>query len=82
MCIRDRHYDERVLELDKQIFTINGQFDAQHVQVGAIIPLQNEVVKTERLHVLIVDDVETEIEDVYKRQVVRILYIHIYKHSF
>lgn len=36
------HYDERVLELDKQIFTINGQFDAQHVQVGAIIPLQNE----------------------------------------
>ncbi len=37
-----QHYDERVLELDKQIFTINGQFDAQHVQVGAIIPLQNE----------------------------------------
>lgn len=29
------HYDERVLDLDKQIFTINGQFDAQHVQVGA-----------------------------------------------
>ena len=37
-----QHYDERVLELDKQIFPINGQFDAQHVQVGAIIPLQNE----------------------------------------
>ena len=37
-----QHYDERVLELDKQIFTVNGQFDAQHVQVGAIIPLQNE----------------------------------------
>lgn len=36
------HFDERVIELDKQIFTINGQFDAQHVQVGAIIPLQNE----------------------------------------
>ena len=36
------HYDERVLDLDKQIFTVNGQFDAQHVQVGAIIPLQNE----------------------------------------
>ena len=36
------HYDERVIDLDKQIFTINGQFDAQHVQVGAIIPLQNE----------------------------------------
>ena len=37
-----QHFDERVIELDKQIFTINGQFDAQHVQVGAIIPLQNE----------------------------------------
>ena len=36
------HIEERVIELDKQIFTINGQFDAQHVQVGAIIPLQNE----------------------------------------
>ena len=32
------HYDERVLDLDKQIFTVNGQFDAQHVQVCAIIP--------------------------------------------
>ena len=28
--------------MDKQIFTINGQFDAQHVQVGAVLPLQNE----------------------------------------
>ncbi len=36
------HYDERVVDLDKNIFTINGQFDAQHVKVGAILPLQNE----------------------------------------
>lgn len=36
------HFDERVVELEKEIFCINGQFDAQHVQVGAIIPLQNE----------------------------------------
>ncbi len=35
-------YEERVIELDKGIFCINGQFDAQHVQVGAIIPLQNQ----------------------------------------
>ena len=35
-------FEERMIELDKRIFTINGQFDAQHVQVGAIIPLQNE----------------------------------------
>ena len=36
------HIEERVIELDKQIFTVNGQFDAQHVKVGAILPLQNE----------------------------------------
>lgn len=36
------HIAERVLELDKQIFTINGEFDAQHVKVGAVLPLQNE----------------------------------------
>lgn len=35
-------FEERILELDKQIFTINGQFDAQHVKEGAVIPLQNE----------------------------------------
>lgn len=35
-------FEERVVELDKQIFTIDGKFDAEHVQVGAIIPLQNE----------------------------------------
>ena len=36
------HIDERVIELDKQIFTINGEFDAQHVKEGAVLPLQNE----------------------------------------
>ena len=35
-------FEERIIELDKGVFCINGQFDAQHVQVGAIIPLQNE----------------------------------------
>ncbi len=35
-------YDERILDLDKAIFCVDGQFDAQHVEVGAIIPLQNE----------------------------------------
>ena len=37
-----QRFEERVIDLDKQIFTINGQFDSQHVKVGAIIPLQNE----------------------------------------
>lgn len=36
------HYAERIIDLEKEIFTINGQFDAQHVQVGAVLPLQNE----------------------------------------
>lgn len=36
------HYDERVLDLEKEIFSINGKFDAEHVQVDAIIPMQNE----------------------------------------
>ncbi len=35
-------FDERIIELEKSIFCINGQFDAQHVQQGAVIPLQNE----------------------------------------
>lgn len=33
---------ERVIELDKQIFHINGKFDDSQIYVGAIIPLQNE----------------------------------------
>lgn len=36
------YYDERVIKLDKSVFTINGKFDAQHIFVDAIIPLQNE----------------------------------------
>lgn len=33
-------YDEAgVLELDKKIFCIDGEFDAERVQVGAIIPM-------------------------------------------
>ena len=34
--------DERVLELDKQIFCINGHFDRERIYPEAIIPLQNE----------------------------------------
>lgn len=33
---------ERVIELDKQIFHINGKFDESQIYTGAIIPLQNE----------------------------------------
>ncbi len=34
--------DAHVFDLDKEMFFIDGQFDAEHVREGAIIPLQNE----------------------------------------
>ncbi len=33
--------DEYVTDVDKKIFEIDGKFDDEHIQVGAIIPLQN-----------------------------------------
>lgn len=35
------YYDERVVELDKQIFCIDGKFDSNNIFVDAVIPLQN-----------------------------------------
>ncbi|MBR1469018.1 MAG: peptidylprolyl isomerase [Prevotella sp.] len=34
--------DERVLELDRQMFYVDGKFDREHIFIDAIIPLQNE----------------------------------------
>lgn len=36
------YVDERVLDLDKGIFTINNHFDHEHIFKDAIVPLQNE----------------------------------------
>lgn len=36
------YVDERVIELDKHIFEVNGKFDSNSVHKDAIIPLQNE----------------------------------------
>ncbi len=36
------HEEERVLNLDREMFCIDGKLDEEHVFVGAIIPLQNE----------------------------------------
>jgi len=33
---------EHVLDLDREIFSINGHFDGEHIYPEAIIPLQNE----------------------------------------
>ena len=34
--------DEGVLDLDKQMFCIDGKFDHEHIREDAIIPLQNQ----------------------------------------
>lgn len=36
------HLEERVLDLDKEIFTVNGRFDHENIFVDATVPLQNE----------------------------------------
>ena len=36
------HEDERVLDLDKAIFSINGHFDHENIYKDAVVPLQNE----------------------------------------
>ena len=36
------YIDERVLDLDREMFCIDGRFDHEHIYVDAIIPLQNE----------------------------------------
>lgn len=36
------YMEERVVDLDKNIFTVNGRFDHENIFEGAIVPLQNE----------------------------------------
>lgn len=36
------HVEERVIDLDRQMFEVNGKFDDEHIFEGAIVPLQNE----------------------------------------
>ena len=36
------YLDEHVVNLDREIFSINGHFDHDNVKEGAVIPLQNE----------------------------------------
>lgn len=36
------HEDSRVVELDKEIFTVDGHFDDKNIYIDAIVPLQNE----------------------------------------
>ncbi len=37
------NYDEKhVIDMDREIFSINGHFDSDNIFVGAVVPLQNE----------------------------------------
>ena len=36
------YHDEYVLDLAREVFSINGHFDHEHIYVDAIVPLQNE----------------------------------------
>ena len=36
------YHPEYVLDLEREIFSINGHFDHEHIYVDAIVPLQNE----------------------------------------
>ena len=36
-------YDEtHVIDLDREVFSINGHFDHEHIYIDAVVPLQNE----------------------------------------
>ncbi len=34
--------EERIIELDKNIFNVDGHFDREHIRLNAIIPLENQ----------------------------------------
>ena len=34
--------ESRVLDLERDVFSINGHFDHEHIYKGAVVPLQNE----------------------------------------
>lgn len=50
------HLEERVLDLDKEMFTINGHFDHDNIYIDAIVPLQNEDGNRFFGHVLSISD--------------------------
>ncbi len=35
-------HPEHVLDLEREVFTVNGRFDAENIYEGAVVPLQNE----------------------------------------
>jgi len=34
--------EERIVEMDKELFSVDGKFDHEHVRIDAIVPMQNQ----------------------------------------
>lgn len=56
------YYAERVLDLDKEMFCIDGKFDDEHIYVDAIVPLQNQDGNRFMGHVLEISDTKVKID--------------------
>lgn len=56
------YFDDRVIDLDKQIFTIDGKFDDEHVRVGAFVPLQNDDGNRFMGHILDIGEASVKID--------------------
>lgn len=56
------YMDERVVKLDRSIFTINGHFDHDNIFVDAVVPLQNEDGNRFYGHVLEITDANVTVD--------------------
>lgn len=56
------YYAERVLDLDKEMFCIDGKFDDEHIYVDAIVPLQNQDGNRFMGHVLEISDTKVKMD--------------------
>lgn len=56
------HYQERVIDLDKSIFCIDGKLDTEHIYVDAVVPLQNADGNRFMGHVLEISDDKVKID--------------------
>ena len=56
------YIQERVFDLDKEIFSIDGKFDSKNIREGSIIPLQNEEGQRFMAQVLEIGDSKVKVD--------------------
>ncbi len=56
------YVDERVLDLEKEIFSVNGHFDHENIFKDAVVPLQNEDGNHFMGHVLDITDDKVKVD--------------------